>query len=114
MSPLKELNCKGQGMLEAIVGSGLLMLFLSLLGATFYFSLVHAGMNYLLHEHLVCEATAHHGDCRSDFMMKTKSLLIFGKIQHFDSGVKNSELQARVDVQLPLHQTLRIEKVLAL
>jgi hypothetical protein len=105
---------KGQGLIETLALSFAAMTFLSVVGATLYFSLVHAGLSYLLHESLVCENTQGVQGCREEFLRKSKFFLFASTLQSFENFQNGERLTQRVVIKMPMNRTLKIEKELAL
>jgi hypothetical protein len=96
--------------MESLALSAALVSLLSFFAMVIYFSLVHAGMNYLLHEHLVCEQTEHHGDCTSNFKSRAQAWLFMAKLRSFQSTQTSSKIRDRLQIQMPLQRKLTLTK----
>ena len=111
---LKLQNTQGQSMIEALALSAALITFLSALGAVIYFGFVHIGMNYLLHEFLVCQSTSGEENCRQEFYKKAAPILFAAEIQRFESSTHWGRQKVRLILQMPLKRTLTLKKELAI
>ena len=105
---------KGQSLIEAL-GLALAMFgFVSVVMAVFYLCLVHVGINYLLHENLVCEATQGSHDCRQEFLTRSRVFLFAAHLEKFESSHSSDHFKNRVEISMPMHRTMRLQKELAL
>jgi hypothetical protein len=111
---LKISNQSGQSLIESLAFSVALFALLSALGALLYFGLVHMGMNYLLHEFLVCQSMRGASQCREEFYKKSKPFLFAAKIQIFESSSYSTKQAARLVLQMPLKRTLTLKKDLGI
>ena len=96
-------------MIEALVVSFAVMTVLSVLGAVIYYGVVHTGMNYLLHEFLVCKLTQGETQCREEFKKKSTPFLFASRILVFES-FDAAMPKARLVLQMPLKKTLTLKK----
>lgn len=101
-------------MIESLALSAAMMTFVSVIAGVLYFSLVRAGMNYLLHEHLVCEQTQGSRACSREFKEKAKAWLVFAKVRSFSSSKSFGKWQARLQIEMPLQRTMKLEKEMPL
>jgi len=107
-------NQMGQSLIESLAFSGALFAMLSALWALLYFGLVHMGMNYLLHEFLICESTRGALQCREEFLKKSQPFLFAAKIQAFESKGLYSKKSVRLVLQMPLRRSLTLKKDLGI
>jgi hypothetical protein len=105
-------NQSGQALIESLALSAALVAALSGLGAIIYFALVHLGVNYLLHEFLVCEVTQGANQCQHDFQKKTRTFLFAGKLTDFVSTKTPNKQIVRVTLKLPMNRSLTMQKEL--
>jgi hypothetical protein len=107
--PVKK-NSQGQSLIEALAVSAAMMTFICVLGVALYFSVVHFGISYLLHEHLVCEETQGANHCREDFLNTSKIFLIAAKIRKFESSSSGRGRTDLIEIQMPFNKILRLQK----
>lgn len=107
---LRLRNQRGQGLIESIALSAALLGALTCLGGILYFGFVHAGMNYLLHELLICKSTQGSGDCTKTFRRQAAPLLFAAKIMKLESSVRPRSAKARLVLKMPLDRTLTLKK----
>jgi hypothetical protein len=103
-------SSRGQGLIEALSLSFTFMAMASVLLTSFYFSAVHAGLSYLLHENLVCEETQGRTDCREEFLRRSRTFLFSARILHFESSKGFNNRVARIEVRMPFKRVLKIQK----
>lgn len=101
---------QGQSMVESLALTTALMAFLSILGAVIYFGFVHIGMNYLLHEFLVCQSTSGEKNCRDEFYKKSAPMLFAAKVLRFESSDLSGKKKAQLILQMPLKRTMILKK----
>lgn len=99
-------------MIETIALSAALLGALTCLGGILYFGFVHAGMNYLLHEFLVCKSTQGRIDCTRNFQRQAKPLLFAAKVIQLESSAGLKSARARLVLKMPLQRTLTLKKEL--
>jgi len=107
-------SSRGQSLIEALALSFVVMGFISIFLGTLYFSAVHAGMNYLLHEHLICNGTQQIKNCRADFLRKSKKFLFLSEIKKIETYEKRGKFQGFVKIKMPLDRDIKISKELGL
>jgi hypothetical protein len=105
---------QGQALIESLLVSAVVGAILSVLGAIVYFSLVHAGVNYLLHEYLICKGTQGAKDCRGDFQQRIPAFLFAAKLTSFESTQHYNKQKVRVTLGMPMNRRLTIKKELEL
>ncbi|WP_413288888.1 hypothetical protein [Bdellovibrio sp. HCB337] len=105
-------NKQGQGTIEALALSVTVIAAVTALGAGIYFSVVHVGMNYMLHEYLICQKTQGATDCKKDFYKKSAPFLVAAKVLTLESSVVFRKQRARLVVAMPMKRTLTFKKEL--
>ena len=109
--PIQQIqNRRGQSLIESLALSAGLLVALSCLGALLYFGFVHVGMNYLLHEFLVCKLTSGEKNCQREFYKKATPFLFSAKVLRFESSSLFGKEKVRLVLQMPLRQTLTLKK----
>lgn len=103
-------NQRGQGLIEALAVSVTVIAALSALGGALYFGLVHTGMNYVLHEYLVCKKTQGTKDCKKEFHTKSRSFLWAARILALEDSQLFQKQRARLVIAMPLQRTLTLKK----
>jgi len=101
---------QGQSLVESLILAGALAALLGTLGGVVYFGFVHMGMNYLLHEYLICQATVGESECRRQFEKASAPLLFAAKILRFESSGFARTKKVRILLQMPLKRTLTLSK----
>ncbi|MBK9323261.1 MAG: hypothetical protein IPM97_10025 [Bdellovibrionaceae bacterium] len=107
-------SSRGQSLIEALALSFVAMAFISVFLGTLYFSSAHAGINYLLHEHLVCNATQQLKNCRGHFLKKSKIFLFLSEIKKIETFEKRGKYRGLVKIKMPLGREIQISKELDL
>lgn len=83
---------------------------LSGLGGLVYFGFVHIGMNYLLHEYLVCGITIGESQCRKDFLKRAGPFLFSSQIQSFESSELFGKRRVRLILLMPFKMKMTLKK----
>ena len=104
----------GQSTIEALAVAVALVGFVSVLGAVLYFGMVNVGMNYLIHEFLVCEQTEGTKNCRQELLKASKPFLIFATLQTIETQNRRGKAQARMVLKMPFRKTMQIKDELGL
>lgn len=102
-------------MIESLALSAALVAMLSVLAAIIYFGLVHVGINYLLHEFLVCEVTVvTQGEkhCSRDFHQRAQVFLFAAELTSFKSTKIFNKQKVRVSLKMPMNRSLNLQKEL--
>jgi hypothetical protein len=107
-------NNQGQALIESLALCAALGIALALLLAILYFGFVHIGMNYLLHELLVCKTTQGESRCENQFRKKAEAFLFAAKILDLECHQSFSSTHARVVLQMPMKKTLTLKKELGI
>lgn len=105
-------NKQGQGAIEALALSVTIIAALSALSGGIYFSVVHVGMNYMLHEYLICKKTEGATDCKKDFYKKSAPFLVAARVLTLENSVVFNKQRVRLVVAMPLKRTLTFKKEL--
>ncbi|MGZ3805712.1 MAG: hypothetical protein ACXVB4_15960 [Pseudobdellovibrionaceae bacterium] len=107
-------NKGGQALIESLALFGVISAILSVLGGLVYFGLVHVGMNYLLHEFLVCESTQNVKHCRGDFQQKAHRFLFAAQLTSIESRKTRNKQTVRIILKMPMNRFLKMQKELEL
>ncbi len=113
-SPVKPKNNQGQALIESLALSATLAGTLFALGLSVYFCLVPVGVNYLLHEFLVCKATQGESHCKSDFQQRVGAFLLAAKLTSFESTKSFNKQKVRITLRMPMNRDLTMQKELEL
>lgn len=105
-------NNRGQSLIESLALALVVPMALWALGAVFYFGFVDVGMNYLLHEYLVCNATAGAVNCEKDLRQKADVILFAGKLVALESHGRIGSHRVKAVVRMPMERTLTFKKEL--
>lgn len=105
-------NPRGQGLIEALALSMTGIAALTALGGAIYFGVVHVGMNYLLHEYLVCQKTQGAVDCKKDFYKQSTPFLVAARVLTLENSIVFNKQRARLVVAMPMKRTLTFKKEL--
>ncbi|HEY8272454.1 MAG TPA: hypothetical protein VIG33_16295 [Pseudobdellovibrionaceae bacterium] len=107
-------NNKGQALIESLALFITLMATLSVFIGILYFGLVHVGMNYLLHEFLVCKVAHEEKLCHREFEQRAKAFLFAAQVTRFESSRHFNKQKVRVTLSMPMNRRLSMQKELEL
>lgn len=115
-------NNRGQALIESLAVFITVVAALSGIGGLLYFALVHVGVNYLLHEYLICKVTRDHNRadmkveklCRNEFMRRAQGFLFAAQVTDFKSTGLFHKQKVGVTLKMPLRRHLHLQKELEL